>query len=565
MATKFIEYVDDTTEPSDTSSVLPVRKTGHTIQFWAIFVALCVLSFTCALDVAIIATALPTITAQIGGATQYVWIANSFVIGSCAPQPLYGQLAGVLGRRGPFIAAILLFMLGSGIAGGAMSAAMLIAGRTVQGVGAGGIYVLLDIVCCDLVPLRQRGKYLGLMLSWSGVGAALGPIVGGSLAEANWRWIFYMNLPICALPLAITLTFFSSRTSAKVAEPMSKLLSLDYVGTVIFMGSTVSILIGLVMGGIEYAWSSWQIVVPIVVGVAGWVVFHVHQAYFTEVPSVPTRLFQNRTAVAAYVLTLSTSIICQAMIYFIPIYFQGVLGTTVLGSGIDFLPFAIGTLAFAVLSGILLAKFGAYRPLHASGFALSALGFGLLAFLGKDTPKAVWVVIQIVASAGPGLVLSILLPAVLASLPESDVAPATATFSFIRSFGYVWGVTVASIIFNATIDRNIQLVNDPTLQGQLMGGGAYAFASQAHSIKELLLPEIWDQIVQLYAIGLKAVWWFGLAVSLASLICVGMEEGLELRKDLNTEYGLRDGAEVNSQSGNRAKEAEESIGLGNAQ
>lgn len=151
----------------------------HPVSLGTTFVALCLLAFISALDVATITTALPTITADIGGSTQYVWIANSFVVASSVLQPLYGQLANIFGRRNPLVASTALFTVGSGIAGGASNPAMLIAGRTVQGVGAGGMYVLLDIVCADLVPLRERGKYLGLMFSWSGLAAALGPVVGG--------------------------------------------------------------------------------------------------------------------------------------------------------------------------------------------------------------------------------------------------------------------------------------------------------------------------------------------------------------------------------------------------
>lgn len=176
----------DPESPPTTTTPLPATTTeARSFRFWAIFVALCLLAFISALDVAIITTALPSITADIGGASQYVWIANSFVIASSVLQPLTGQLANILGRRTPLVASTLLFALGSGIAGGAKNPEMLISGRCVQGIGAGGIYVLLDIVCCDLVPLRERGKYLGLMFSWSGLAAALGPVLGGVLADAN--------------------------------------------------------------------------------------------------------------------------------------------------------------------------------------------------------------------------------------------------------------------------------------------------------------------------------------------------------------------------------------------
>ncbi|KAI1455401.1 major facilitator superfamily domain-containing protein [Annulohypoxylon moriforme] len=228
-----------------------VPKPRHSFRFWGTFVALCLLSFISALDVAIITTALPDITASVGGASQYVWIANSFVVASAVLQPLTGQLANALGRRGPLIVLTALFALGSGVSGGARNAAMLIAGRVVQGVGAGGINVLLDIVCCDLVPLRERGKYLGLMFSWSGVAAALGPPVGGALAQSNWRWIFWLNLPVCGLALVALLFFMRVKTGGPIsADPgvqagqsekgkhrrimVERLKRLDYLGNALF-------------------------------------------------------------------------------------------------------------------------------------------------------------------------------------------------------------------------------------------------------------------------------------------------------------------------------------------
>lgn len=168
----------------------PVEDKSHSLRFWGIFSALCLLAFISALDVAIITTALPKITTDIGSVEQeYVWIAGSFVLASCVIQPLVGQLADIFGRRVPLIVATGLFTLGSGLAGGSNGVRMMIVGRTVQGVGAGGVYVLLDIVCCDLVSLRERGKYVGLMNAWSGVAAGIGPVIGGVLANRNWRWM----------------------------------------------------------------------------------------------------------------------------------------------------------------------------------------------------------------------------------------------------------------------------------------------------------------------------------------------------------------------------------------
>jgi MFS family permease len=167
------------------------------------------------------------------------------------------------------------------VGGGATNPSMLIAGRTIQGVGAGGIYVLLDIVCCDLVSLKERGKYLGLMFSWAGVAAALGPVVGGALAQANWRWIFYLNIPICGAALAAILLFMRVREGGLTFNngQKSKFLQLNYLGNLIFIPSIISVLLGLVMGGIEYPWSSWHVILPLVLGILGWIAFHIQQHF----------------------------------------------------------------------------------------------------------------------------------------------------------------------------------------------------------------------------------------------------------------------------------------------
>ena len=317
-------------------------------------------------------------------------------------QPLVGQSADILGRRIPLFTATSLFALGSGIAGGAHNVAMLIAGRTVQGIGAGAIYMLLDIVCCDMVPLRGRGKYVGLMNAWAGLGAAIGPVVGGAIADSNWRWIFYLNLPICGLALAGIILFMHMKTGAGDTHWKSKIARMDWLGSLIFTPSMIAILFGLIMGGVQYPWSSWRIIVPLVLGCVGWIAFHIQQ-HFAPNPSIPTRLFKNRTSSTAYLLSFLTSVLVMVQCYFLPVYFLAAYGATVLRAGVYFVPFAIGTLSFAIIAGVSLSKFGAYRPIHAASFALSAIGFGLLTLLDGHMPKAGWVFFELIASVGVGM------------------------------------------------------------------------------------------------------------------------------------------------------------------
>lgn len=430
-----------------------------------------------------------------------------------------------------------MVVLGSGLAGGASNVAMLISGRTIQGLGAGGIYVLVDIVCCDMVPLRERGKWLGLMFSWAGVAALLGPVLGGALADANWRWIFYLNLPISAISLAGILIFLRTK---QVPSPQHALHRIDFVGNAIFVPSMIAILFGLAMGGVKYAWKSYHIVVPLVLGGLGWVAFHIHQASpLCKEPSVPARLFSNRTSATAYGLTFISSITIQMINYFLPVYLQAVKGRSPLQAGIQFLPFAGSALFFAVLAGTLLSKTGLYRPLHWVSFALSAVGFGIFTLLDDRSSKAAWVCFQIVASAGAGIIMSVLLPPCMAALPESDVASATAVYSFLRTFGYVWGVTIPSITFNGQFNRHLGEIKDEELRAQLANGAAYAYASQ-QSIQNL--PETAKaQVMGVYVKSLRTVWQVGIAFSVLAFFLVFIEKHIPLRKELDTEYGLDGG------------------------
>ncbi|KAI1334211.1 MFS general substrate transporter [Xylariaceae sp. FL0016] len=523
---------------SDPDRAASRSQTGRSPRFWGIFVPLCILSFVCALDVVIITTSLPTITEAIGGALDYVWIANSFVVASAVLQPLFGQLADVFGRQIPLVSSTALFLLGSGLSGGAQSPAMLMGGRTVQGLGAGGLYVLLDIVCCDLVPLRDRGKWVGLMNSFAGLAAALGPALGGVIAQSNWRWIFYLNLPICGVALLGVLLFMRMRVGPSSSEK-TRLRSIDYIGSAIFTPSIIAILLGLIMGGVKYPWSSWRVILPLILGSLGWVSFHVQQAFASH-PSVPARLFANRTSATAFLLTFLSSALVQSVSYFLPIYFQAVKATTVIKSGTYFLPYAIGTLFFAIVGGVLLSSLGKYKSLHLVSFALTSIGLGLLTLLDRGTPTAVWVIIQLIASAGLGLSVSTMLPAIMAALPESDVASSTAAYVFLKTFGYVWGVAIPSILFNAVFDSNLDRVSDPAVRDQLANGAAYAFASQVHRMYKTSDPSLWEDVSDVYADTLRTIWWVGLGTSIVGFIAVFMERSLELRTDLDTAYGLED-------------------------
>ncbi|KAM7208250.1 Major facilitator superfamily domain containing protein [Naviculisporaceae sp. PSN 640] len=527
----------------DSTASSPAAPFKHSLRIWSIFLALCLLSFISAVDATIITTSLPTITNSIGGATDYVWIANSFLFASTVPQPFYGQIANILGRRNPMLFSIFFFALGSGIAGGATSAGMLIAARTVQGLGTGGLYVLSDIIVCDMVPPRHRGPYLSAVLGTAAIGTTVGPIIGGALALTNWRWIFWLNLPVSGLGL-IAILFFLPNVKSTDRSWKTALGRVDFVGNLIFIPSMLAIFFGLIMGGTkDYPWSSWRVILALVLGVAGWIGFHVHQSSkWCKEPSTPPHLFQHRTSACGFVLIFLAAVVLQAINYFLPLYFQAVKRTSPLTSGIYFLPFALAIIPFGGMAGAFMSKTGLYRPLHWIGFAMSAIGAGLFSMLDQSSSTAAWIGYQIIASGGTGIVFTATLPSTLAPLEERDVGVATGTYSFVRSFGLVWGVTLASIVFNGRFNWGLDNGNITSIavKGLLADGAAYAYAASpaGNGGIDSLNEETRMEVTSLYVRALRVVWLVVVGVSCLGFLVTFLEKHVELRKEHETEFGF---------------------------
>lgn len=431
-----------------------------------------------------------------------------------------------------------VYTLGSGICGGASSINMLIAGRVLQGLGAAGLTVLTEMIVCDIVPLRERGTYLGVVMGLNFLGSALGPLFGGLIVEkASWRWVFWLNLPIGGVSI-VALSVFLQVKYNKEMTVTDKLRTLDYGGSVIFVGSTISLLIALTWAGTLYAWSSVQVVVPLVLGVVGLGCFLIYEAYFAAVPIMPLHLFKNRTSLAAFVVTLFNSMATIWELYFLPVYFQAVLQANPELSGIDLLPTILAIVPFAILSGTLMSKMGRYKPIHLAGTAIMVVGFGLLTLLHEKSSTAAWVLFQIVESIGAGLVIPTLLPAILAELTDADTGSAAGTFSFLRSFGATWGIAIPSTIFNNQASKLAATqISDPIIASMLTGGQAYEHATRDF-VTAITDPTVRGEVIAVFVRSLQRTWQIGIVFVGISFLLVFIEKEIPLREDLDTEYGI---------------------------
>ncbi|KAL2128434.1 hypothetical protein VTI74DRAFT_9187 [Chaetomium olivicolor] len=214
---------------------------GRPWRFWAIFPSLMITTLLSAVEATVVSTALPTIVHELQIGKDYIWVVNSFVLTSTAFLPIIGQLADSWGRRWLTIGSVAIFNLGSGICGGASSGTMLIVGRAIQGLGSGGLNMLIDLIICDLVPLRERGKFIGMINIFFALGLLLGPFIGGTIVEhSSWRWVFYLNLPIGGVSMVLLIAFLQVNY---IKVPLSeRLRRIDYVGNIMVIGSTSSVI-----------------------------------------------------------------------------------------------------------------------------------------------------------------------------------------------------------------------------------------------------------------------------------------------------------------------------------
>lgn len=438
---------------------------------------------------------------------------------------------------------VALFLIGSGIIGGAKNVETMIAGRTVQGLGGGGQFVLVEIIACDMVSLRERGKYLGMVNSAGAVGSILGPIIGGVIAQSDWRWIFYMNLPLGGATLIVQA--LSLRLNYKKNPTWGAALArIDYLGGFLFIASMSAILLGLIMGGTIYEWGTYHIIVPLVLGFVGWIGFHIYEAMpACKEPSVPPHLFETRTSSIGFFLGFDAALLLLWATIFLPVYYQGVLGTSPLRAGVYLLPFMLFSVPSGMVAGGIMAKIGKYKPIHFVGFGLSAIGFGLFTLLGPDSSKAMWACFEIITSTGMGVLMITVLPAIQANLSDADNGSSAALFSFMRSFGFMWGIAIPAIIFNNETDKSLHMISDSTVAAAFAGGKAYSLVSGG--FVQSLPPSVKQQVVNMLTHSLKPVWYGGVAFSLLGFVLSFFEKHVELRTQLDTDYGLEKEKKVN--------------------
>ncbi|KAK1821100.1 hypothetical protein LTR12_004492 [Friedmanniomyces endolithicus] len=504
--------------PSDHDlASLPPDKNTTTFdpgwRFYSAFISLCVITLMAALDATSLSVAIPRITTALhGSAIEGFWSGTSFLLTSTVFQPVFGSFSDIFGRKPLIYISLVCFGLGAVLAAvthGSMT--LMLVGRSIQGIGGGGVLVLTEIVVTDLVPLRFRGNYFSLLDQ--------------------------PPLPRHRHPSGHPLL----NLHFKQTSLLQQLRRIDWIGGILFTGSTTGFLIPLTWGGTMYPWTSWRTLVPLLVSAAGLVAFVVWEERYAREPLIRTSVTKNRTVAVTYLGDFLQGLLLWCNLYFMPLYFQAVMGDTPIKSAIDLFPSTFTVAPAAIVTGAMITKFGVYRWAIWSGWVLVTVGFAARTVFNVHTPIPVWVIINLINGVGLGMLYPSLSFAVQAAVPNKDQAYGVSLFTFFRAAGQCVGVAVGGTIFSNSIKREI--LSHPSI-----AEFADEWSAEASSLVEMIKvmePGVAkDDLLKSFADALVVIWIVMTVLSAVALISSWWTQHYDLDRPLETDHGFREAEKV---------------------
>jgi EmrB/QacA subfamily drug resistance transporter len=424
-------------EPTEES---PIADLSHR-RVLIIIGALMLGMFLAALDQTIVSTALPTIVADLHGASHLAWIVVAYLLAATVSTPLWGKLGDQYGRKFFFQAAIVIFLCGSALSGLSQSMTELIGFRAIQGIGGGGLMVGAQAIVGDVVSPRERGRYQGLFGAVFGVASVIGPVLGGIFVDQlSWHWIFYVNIPIGAIALVVV--------AIQVPGRLGRIHHvIDYLGTTVLMLSATCLVLFTSLGGTTYSWGSAPIVAFGVAGALLLGVFAFLERRAKE-PILPLHLFSIRAFSVSSVVGFIVGFAMFGAITYLPVFFQIVHGESPTTSGLQLLPVLGGMVIFSTGSGMFISKTGRYRVFPIIGTGLITLGLLLLSRVGIETSLLVSATYMFVLGVGLGCVMQVLVLIAQNSVPYPELGVATSGATFFRSMGGSFGAAIFGAIFS---------------------------------------------------------------------------------------------------------------------
>ena len=446
----------------------------------AMFLGLVVVMLMSSLNQTILAPSLPTIVGELHGVEHMSWVITIFILLSTITMPVYGKLSDQFGRKPFLIFAIVAFMAGSVVGALAQDMNWLIFARALQGLGGGGLMILSQAVIADVIPPRDRGRYMGIIGGVFAFSSVAGPLIGGWITEGpGWRWAFWLNLPLAILSILAVIFLLPHRPFRDREKH-----SIDYLGSLILMAGTSALVLATIWGGNQYEWTSPEIIGLLVFSAVAALVFIPVENRAAE-PVMPMYLFKNRNFLLTLGASLALGVAMFGAVEYIPTYLQMALGVSATVAGLLMIPMMGGMLVVSIVTGRVVSKTGRYKGYVTSGTAIVALGLFLLSTVTIETPTWLFCVYLAVMGAGLGMSMQFLTLIVQNAFPVSVVGTATASNNFFRQVGATVGASLVGGLFTS---RLTSLISERMPQQALQSSGGHASSLTPELVASLPEP-----------------------------------------------------------------------------